>query len=229
MSGFRFSFLCLCLLASLARAEATLDDERIAEREQRILGNPPKIKALPDDQFTESDRALVSEMHRALDYELDPENYKIALYFATMLRHHELLKHQMRFSIMLFSGELPARYRELAILRVAWLAQAPYEWSEHVLLGKKLGGLSSAEIDRVTHGSGAAGWSKEDRTVLQAVEEMHADAMIAEGTWVSLTEFLNENQMLELPMLVGLYQGTAYLQNSIGFPLDRNPEGLRAR
>lgn len=229
MTVSRFWLLFIGLFSMFVRAETLIDDESIAKREQLILGKPPKVLPLKMEQISEEGKALVSEMHRALNYNPELVNYEIAQYFATMLRHPELLKHQMRFSIMLFEGELDPRHRELAVLRNAWLNQAPYEWSEHVLLGKQLGGLTSEEIERVTQGSSAPGWGSEDRTVLKAVEQMHVDAMIAEETWTDLAEFMTVEQLLELPLLIGVYQGTAYLQNSVGFPLDRNPEGLRAR
>jgi len=50
---------------------------------------------------------------------------------------------------------------------------------EQLILGKRLGGLSSEEIERVTRGSAAEGWSHIDRLVLMSVEEMHADSMIS--------------------------------------------------
>ena len=43
---------------------------------------------------------------------------------------------------------------------------------------------------------------------------MHRDAMISEETWKSLARFLDEKGLMELPILVGQYQGVAYFQNS---------------
>ena len=63
---------------------------------------------------------------------------------------------------------MTVRERELAVLRVAWLCRAPYEWGEHVELAK-LCGVSAEEIERVTQGSSAAGWSDHECALLLAV------------------------------------------------------------
>ncbi len=204
----------------------TIEPADIAERERRVLGQPPFMEPLAQSQLSEEDKKIVGTIHRALDMEPTDE---VTEYFATMLRHPALLRQQINFSAMLFRGELSPRQRELAILRVAWLNQAPYEWGEHVLLARRIAGMNSAEIDRVTEGASAAGWTEEERAILTAVDEMHTDSMISRKTWALLASHLDEKQLLELPLLVGLYQGTAYLQNSVGFRLAETNEGLAER
>jgi hypothetical protein len=43
------------------------------------------------------------------------------------------------------------------ILRIGWLNQAPYEWEQHVRIGKA-SGLTDDEIDRIGKGP-KAGWN----------------------------------------------------------------------
>lgn len=123
------------------------------------------------------------------------------------------------------SATIPPRERELAILRVGWLCGAPYEWGEHVIVARRVG-LSEAEIDRVTRGSAAEGWSEGEQAVLKAVEELHADAMITDATWAELARHFDERQLIELPMLVGHYHMTAFVQNALRIQLSPRNRGL---
>jgi alkylhydroperoxidase family enzyme len=120
------------------------------------------------------------------------------------------------------------RYRELAILRIAWLCQAPYEWGEHVLVGKRFG-LTSEDIARVIDGPNAEGLEPHDGAILQAVDELHRDAMISDATWSRLSQRLDERQLIELPIVVGQYQAVAYYQNSLRLRLHTGNDGLKAR
>jgi alkylhydroperoxidase family enzyme len=168
----------------------------------------------------------VAELRKAISL---PPTGAIREYTATMLRHPTLYRRHVDLGLQLFRGTLSPRHRELAILRVAWLCRAPYEWGEHVDIAKRIAGLSNDEVERVTHGSAAPQWDEDDRAILRAVEELHGDAMICDETWDSLARFLNEPQLLELPILVGQYQGAAYLQNSIRCRLLPGNPGLSAR
>ena len=131
------------------------------------------------------------------------------------LRHPGMFKGQMVMGIELAAkGTIPARERELAILRVALLARAPFEWCEHVDIGKAFG-VTSEEIERVIEGSSAPGWSAHEAALLRAVEELIGDHCMSDATWETLAKTYTEQQMLEVPMLVGAYLMTAMQQNSL--------------
>jgi alkylhydroperoxidase family enzyme len=147
----------------------------------------------------------------------------------TLLRHPHLFNALTDVGIQLLSrGALSARDRELAILRMGWLCRAPYEWGEHVIIAKKAG-ITSAEIERVTQGSKAEGWSRHEAAILRAAEELRADAMISDSTWAELAETLDERQLIELPALIGQYQAVAYYQNSLRLRPHEGNLGLAAR
>jgi len=157
-----------------------------------------------------------------------PRPDKISAYSATMLRHPGLYRRHTELALELFRGALTARHRELAILRLGWLCQAPFEWGEHVHNGKHLAGLTSEEIEQLKQGSTARIWNEDDHAILRAVEELVGDAMITDETWAVLTRYLDERQLIELLVLVGHYQGVAYLQNTLRCPLLPGNAGLFA-
>jgi len=197
----------------------------IEAREAHILGRPPRLEPLDPSQFSDEELAFVRNLWEAMGIDPLP---KLPEYFATMLRYPELIQRQAEMSTALNKGKLPFRYRELVILRVGWLCQAPFEWAQHVKAGKRAG-LTSEEIERVTRGSADPAWEEADRAILRAVEEMFEDAMISDATFDVLEKHFSMEQLVELPFTVGAYQATAYLQNSWRFRLMEGAEGLKAR
>jgi alkylhydroperoxidase family enzyme len=97
-----------------------------------------------------------------------------------------------------------------------------------VRIGRDLG-LTEAEIERVTEGSSAEGWSEHERALLSAVEELHDDAMIGDETWSVLSRSMTETQLFELTVLVGQFTTVAYWQNALRLPLGKGSAGLKAR
>jgi alkylhydroperoxidase family enzyme len=130
--------------------------------------------------------------------------------------------------IFMTDGVMSIRDRELAILRLGWLSQAPFEWGSHVVIAKR-NGVTVEEIARIIEGSAAAGWSKRDRAIVRAIEELHFDSMICDETWADLQEFYNDKQQIELVILAGQYKTVAYYQNALRLPLPEGNLGLLAR
>jgi len=146
-----------------------------------------------------------------------------------LIRHAELYKAHLEVAQKYLSDcEMDIRDRELAILRIAWLSQAPFEWGSHVKIAKR-NGITSAEIERVIEGSSAPGWNKRDRAIVRAMDELHFDSMIIDETWADLQEFYNDKKLIELVILAGQYKTVAYYQNSLRLPLPEGNMGLLAR
>ena len=184
-----------------------------------------RIAPLAPAEFTDEMRELLSlplGEHRKQDEPADA-------FLATLVRHPGLYRRYAPFAgKLLVGGKLPARDRELAILRNAWLCQAPYEWGEHVQIARKLG-VTAAEIEQLTRGSADPAWNTADRAVVAAAEELHANGAIGEATWAALASRFNEQQLIELPMLIGAYRMIAWVQNSLGIRLRAGNAGLAQR
>src|SRR5580658_351498 len=86
--------------------------------------------------------------------------------FTTFVRAPGLFRKWLPFGGKLLNGKLPARERELLILRTAWNCQAEYEWGQHVIIGGSVG-ISDTEVQRVASRS-TEGWSASDATLLTA-------------------------------------------------------------
>jgi alkylhydroperoxidase family enzyme len=53
--------------------------------------------------------------------------------------------------------------------------------------------------------------------------------MISDATWGALAQHLDEQQLIELPVVIGQYQAVAYYQNSLRLRLHSGNAGLSAR
>jgi alkylhydroperoxidase family enzyme len=135
--------------------------------------------------------------------------------FLTLARHPGLFRKWLPFGgKLLAGGKLPARDRELAILRTAWRCGSDYEFGQHRTIGMHAG-LSAEEVDRAAEPT-ADGWSAQDATLLRATDELVADHELAEATWTELAERYDTMQLIELAMLVGHYAMLAGVLNSAG-------------
>lgn len=138
--------------------------------------------------------------------------------FRTMARHPRLMK---RFNVLggffLTRGELPAREREIAVLRTAWRSGCVYEWAQHVLIGGR-SGLTDEEIARIAGESN--GWSPRDRALIQATDEVLDSVDVSDETWAALGTDWTDEQRVELVMLVGFYRMTAGFLNATGVVKD---------
>ncbi len=145
---------------------------------------------------------------------------------ATLAHHPKLLKRWMVFgNHVLSKSSLPARERELVILRIGWLCRSEYEWGQHVAIARRVG-VTDEEIDRVTRGPEAEGWSVLDRAFLRATDELHADAFVSDETWAILAEHLDTEQRLDLIFAVGQYTLVSMALNSLGVQRDPGVEGF---
>ena len=146
--------------------------------------------------------------------------------FSTVAHHPKLMKNWMVFGTQILNkSALGARERELIILRTGWLCQAVYEWGQHVVIGKQCG-LTDDEIERITKGPGAPGWSELDKLLLQAADELHGDQCITDATWKALSAKLDTKQMLDVLFTIGQYTLVSMVLNSLGVELDPGLSGF---
>lgn len=195
-------------------------------RTAQVLGQPVRLTPLEEPVVGERAMELLDQLW--LTYR-GGERGEVHAQFRTLLRHHDATQAYLELGVLLTTApRLSPRDKELAILRTAWLCGAPLAWGEHVAAGKAAG-LEEADIARLIEGAAAAGWSEADRAVVRAAEELHFDAMISDETWAALAARMDERQLIELPIVVGHYHMTAFLQNSLRFPPREGNPGLAAR
>ena len=115
-------------------------------------------------------------------------------------------------------NDLPARERELVILRVGWLCRSGYEWTQHVAIGLEAG-LTVTEIERIKLGAGA-GWSAAEDALIRATDELQADQFVGEATWTELGRHFSDKQRMDLVFTVAQYVQVSMILNTFGVQLD---------
>jgi alkylhydroperoxidase family enzyme len=207
--------------------ESTLEQDAAEAREKELFEKPLRIAPLNDGEYSDDAAAIIAEVRKVMGI---TEENDIPVYFKIGLKHPELFKAQMEIGMKIVgpNAALPRREAELAILRIGWLLRAPFEWGEHVAIGKRFG-LTDEEVERVTIGSSAPGWNEHDRAIVKGVEELLDDTYISDATWEALAKSWNDAQLLEFPVLVGLYVTTAMHQNAMRLRLHPGNVGLKRR
>ncbi|MFJ4918740.1 MBL fold metallo-hydrolase [Streptomyces sp. NPDC088725] len=136
----------------------------------------------------------------------------------TIANHPGLLTAIQPLIAHVAGDDLGARERELVILRTAWRSQAQYIWAHHHSAGLFVG-LSETEIARVAS-EDTSEWTPFERALVVAVDELHTDSVLSEGTWKQLAERYGKEQLLELLALTGTYKTLALILNSSFTPFD---------
>ena len=133
----------------------------------------------------------------------------------TMLHHPALAQRYREFGIsFLTDGTLPARDRELIILRTSWLCHSAYEWAHHTRIGQDCG-ISEDEIRHITT-TDLGSWKPADTELLAAVDTVIRDHTLTEEQWTRLADRYGTAGIIEIVMLAGPYAMLAGILNSAG-------------
>ncbi|OBB93093.1 carboxymuconolactone decarboxylase family protein [Mycobacterium sp. 852002-40037_SCH5390672] len=171
-----------------------------------------RLQPLPADQWDEATQQALSAMRGA-----DTNNA-----LSTLAHHPALAKAFLRFNVhLLMSSTLPARIRELAILRVAHRRQCAYEWSHHVKMAKDEG-ITDDQIAAVQRDAGedAGHFDAFDQVVITGVDELDEKSELSDQTWAALGERLNDQQRMDFVFTVGCYALLAMAFNTFGIQLE---------
>jgi len=145
----------------------------------------------------------------------NPEGAGTAL--STLVRHPDLTKAYLGFNVyLLFRSTLPARLREVAVLRVAHRRDCAYEWDHHVEMAKAEG-LTDADVEAIRNGGANEDL---DRLVVQATDELEDKSNLTDETWAALGEHLTERQRMDFVFTVGAYGMLAMAFNTFGVQLE---------
>jgi 4-carboxymuconolactone decarboxylase len=174
-----------------------------------------RLSPLPADQWDDAARRAVASL--LPEERQNPRDAGNLL--ATLARHPDLCRAFLRFNgYLLMSSTLPARVRELIILRVAHRRSCAYEWIHHVKLGKKAG-LSDADIAAVQAGDPV---DEFDRALLNAVDELDEKSNLSDRTWATLSDRLDDRQRMDLIFTVGGYTALAMGLNTFGVEVEQD-------
>lgn len=167
------------------------------------------------------------------DAELDAEQEAIMEPFRKMggdfavsrafVRHPAALKAFRVWATYVMSGTnpLPAREREVLALRTAWRVRSGYEWSRHILFGRRAG-LSDAEMEALKRPITEGGWSDRDAVLIETADVLVADFFVPDELWNKLTAHFSDKQCMDAIFTVGHFTMLAMFLNTAGVPIDHD-------
>src|SRR5579875_2393780 len=119
---------------------------------------------------------------------------------------------------LLFGTELPARLRELIIMRVAWATGSAYEWAQHWRIAADEG-VGEADLVALRDWREAP-FGDREAAVLSATDEVLSDGVVAPATLARLEELIGPGAALEAVATAGAWSMLSTLLRTFQVPLD---------
>jgi alkylhydroperoxidase family enzyme len=172
----------------------------------------PRIAPLQDSELTEEQREALKPMSAG--------GRPVLNIFRTLARAPKALTRFQEWGAYVLSrrNSLPAREREIVILRVGFLCKSGYEFTQHTRIGLNEG-LTEDEIRKIKAGADA-GWSPADAALIRAADELVKDHFVSDATWAALSEHFDEKQRMDVAFTVGQYTQVSMFLNTFGVQLD---------
>jgi len=108
------------------------------------------------------------------------------------------------FTALRQQAKLAGRYRELAIMRIAVLNGADYEFQQHAPFALAEG-LTQAQLDSLKSGGMPEGLTDADRAVLAYADAMTRQIRVPDAVFAALRGHFPERDIVELTATVGGY------------------------
>ena len=130
-----------------------------------------------------------------------------------MLAHHpDLVRHVYGLLTMLSTrNKLPARLRELMIMRLAWMTGSEYAWFQHYRIATTQAGVTAEEVVAIRDWRKSALFGPADRAVLAAADDTREHGKISDSVWAECEQHLNEPALL-VEMVVAIGNWTMFSQ-----------------
>lgn len=158
---------------------------------------------------------------------LGMDDYICQLNLFRVLLHYPEVAVELNKSILaLVSSDaaLSHRLRELIIMRIAWVTQSAYEWTQHWQVSI-LFGLQAEEIVAVKDWQQAAEFDEHDKVVLRATDDTLSYGAIQQATWDELARLLPEPAaQITVVASIGNWLMFAQLLKSLDIPLEEGAQ-----
>jgi 4-carboxymuconolactone decarboxylase len=173
----------------------------------------PRIAPTDPESWNDAQKALAQPL-------LDKRG-KVINIFRTLMNHPDAMKGFMGWGSYVLSkkNSLPAREREIVILRIGYLCGSGYEWTQHRAIGERAG-LSATEIEGIKVGADAAHWSAADAALLRATDDLHSNHFVSDASWAALGQHFTPTQCMDVVFTAGQYTQVSMILNSFGVQLD---------
>ena len=131
-----------------------------------------------------------------------------------------VLRNFMRLgNSLLFHGVLPPALRELAILRVAQMTGAGYEWAHHVPIARQVG-VSEEQVAGLTGWHSSPHFDERQRAALRYTESVTSAVAVPDEVFREARAHLSEAEVVELTLVAGYWGMVARLLVALKIDLE---------
>ena len=127
---------------------------------------------------------------------------------------------------VLAKSTLPARDRELLILRTGWNCRAPYEWGQHVAIARSDRHHRRRDRARRRRSRRRRAGPDADALLLRAADELHDDQTLTDATYAALAARYDVQELLDLVFTVGQYHLVSMALNAFRVERDDDVTGV---
>ena len=157
----------------------------------------PRLPYIERDDLPEEKRYLFDNLSR--------DSGRVGNLFRVMGHSPQILHQFMRLGSDLRSRtRIDPKLRELAILTVGRLTNAPYEYVHHIAIARRVG-VTEEQIEGLPVWERHPAFSPEERAVIRYAEAVTRDIRVSDEVFNAVRAFLDEEQIVELAMNVAFY------------------------
>lgn len=163
---------------------------------QNPVDHTPVIAPLADDDVNRRQADLLASFKES------GRDFNV---FRTMAQHPDAMEAFLTWGSYILSDRntLPARHRELVILRTGAVRDCAYEFLRHAIIARRIG-LDDQAITAIFHGD-YGGFNEAERLCLGAADELLEDGLVHRDTFKVLEEAFGLSSAIDLVWTVGQY------------------------
>jgi 4-carboxymuconolactone decarboxylase len=105
---------------------------------------------------------------------------------------------------LLAKSEFDARKREIAILRVAHVTRAGYEWFQHAIVAKRVG-VTDEEIEKIAVDGPVTGLDEEGNLLCRVADEISTEVRLGDDALQQILDRFGTRQATELILCVSYF------------------------
>jgi 4-carboxymuconolactone decarboxylase len=177
---------------------------------------PPRLKPLTDAEMTPRQHEIAADMLRSRGKGAIGGPFGVFLHAPDYGDLAQKLGAHCRYRTA-----VPPRLSEFAILVIARMWRAQYEWYVHAPIAEK-SGVTAKTIKDLQAGRKPASAPKDERAIYDFIQEFHKTRRVSDKTYGRVHALLGDAAMVEFTGILGYYTLIAMTLNAFRVPL---PEG----
>ncbi|MBU3917144.1 carboxymuconolactone decarboxylase family protein [bacterium] len=148
--------------------------------------------------------------------------------FLTVANNPRVL-HRFIIGGLLDRGSISIQDREIVILRACGICKAEYEWGVHVAGFSAKAEINQNQIDNTYKETiDQSLWNDKQLCILSLVDQLHETQTCDDELWRKLREHYQDDQLIELVMLAGLYHAVSFIVNSLRIEKESFAPGFKS-